>query len=135
MAEIVGTLAASIEIGNTLLKLKKKVNEIREAPKEIRSLIEDTTRLSNLLSFILKRQKTLFPHVQPEHEICDIEDCCKAAADELLTCVRGLETRTQTGRWLGSLRAILKKDEIKAHQERLASAKLSLVLAQSTQSM
>lgn len=130
MAEIIGAAAASLELGSSIVQLKAKFQGIKHAPDEVKALVDETTHLNNLLLFLSRREERISPQVQPIPELIDIQDFCKAAAENLLQCTRELDIGIQKARCQGSFKAVLKEKTINRLRQKLESAKLSLVMAQ-----
>lgn len=132
MAEIIGVTAASLEIGKVVLQLKQKLQAIQNAPDEIRELVDETTRLNGLLSWLSRQQSAAFSNAQPVPEISDIQENCQETANKLLRCARDLEGKIHRARWPGSFKAAFKEKDLQKLRQKLESAKSSLSLAQST---
>jgi hypothetical protein len=130
--EVLGVVAASLEIGRTIVEVKEKCKGFRDAPNTVTALLDDVTRLNNLLAAISKQRDIYAPYMHPSPEWTCVYDFCKAVTDDLQKIARELHSSIQKGRLRGSLKAVLKESAIQTQRQRLESAKSTLSLAQSS---
>ena len=130
MAEIVGVVACSVELTKTLLDLKRLYTAIKDAPKEVVSLLEDTDRTNRVLHLAVEQQQQIAPFLTPRPEWAECRQSCRATAGELSDIVSSLHREIRKNRSAGSLKYTFKKDTITALRQRLESAKSTLCLAE-----
>lgn len=130
MAEAIGVVAASLEVGKAIIQAREKLQAIKSAPDEIRATLDDASRLSKLLTFLSRQQSRLSTNVQPIEELDAMNNLCQEAADDLLQYAKELNAEIQRAKWQGSFKIILKRKAIDQRKKTLESAKTSLGLAQ-----
>jgi hypothetical protein len=139
MAEILGVVASgisiasiAIQIGESALKLKEFWDTVKEAPEEIKYLIDEIETLSLILSDIgnSEQQGDLHP-IGKESAKKSLEFCQKGAAI-LEGVVKELDEKIANGKRIGGFKAALKKNVTEKLRDRLRSAQFMLMLSNQT---
>ncbi|KAK5271567.1 hypothetical protein LTR96_003392 [Exophiala xenobiotica] len=128
MAEIVGVVAASLELGKFVLELKQIASSIKHAPEELREMLEDLDRTNNILRTLTEQDELLATCALPA-VIQECRDSCKKYVDiarpvclELLKAIKRSKLR-------GSLKSVLKENLLEKAEKRIERAKFNLILA------
>ena len=132
MAEIIGIVASSFELGRVLVDLNRFCTAVKDAPNEVVSLLDDAARTNRILQLAAEEQKNLAPFLLPRPEWDECREACKATANELSSLVTDLQRSIHRFKLAGSLRCVLKKEVITSLRQRLESAKSTLSLAEHT---
>jgi len=116
MAEIIASAFGITTFG---LQITKKVYELRELYKEIKSAPEDISTIlteCEQLALVLDNCESQFKAVAgllPSSAIVNIGfDPCKAALEKLDTVARDLSCSIKTSRIKGSIKVLLQRDEL-----------------------
>jgi hypothetical protein len=134
MAEIgviasgIGVASFAIQVADSILKLKGFLDSVKDAPEEIKYLIEEIDTLSTLLSEF----DTDILNGESELDSSSVRKCwehCSRALRVLQTSVRELDVDIGRRRRVGSFKAVLKKVSIERLKDRLKSAQIMLLMA------
>lgn len=139
MAEMLGIVAGgmgvaslAIQIEDSVMKLKDFWNAVKEAPEEVKYLIEEIETLSLVLSEIRANgdddDKTRVSSVSLKMCL----DLCQRGAEILGTVVREAEQEIVKKRRIGSLKMVLKKGLVDKLRDRLKTVQLMLMLSNQT---
>jgi len=123
-----GIASLALQLGDSIIRLKGFWDAVKEAPEEIKHLIQEIEILSSVFSG--------FETTDPDHPEPEIEDearskCvqfCRKAVNILNDVVKEVEVEIRKRRMLGSVKAALKKAEITRLSERLRTAQTMLML-------
>jgi len=135
MAEVLGLAASGIsiatltvQIANSVAKLKSYWDELKEVPEDVRLLVEEIEDLQLLLSDIEadQRRNPISSTVLDTNSASRCLEHCKRGADRLkeLTDDLGVDIMASNrfrSKW-ASARVILKKDKIEKYKSRLERA-------------
>ena len=139
MAEMLGIVASgmgiaslAIQIGDSLIKLKDFWDAVKEAPEEVKYLIEEIETLSLVLSEIDANAN--------EDDMVQIGsaasrkclDLCRRGAAVLGTVVGQAEQEIAKKRRIGSVKMVLKKGLVDTLKDRLKTVQLMLMLSHQT---
>lgn len=130
MAEVLGIVAASLQIADTLIKLRKIWTGIKDMPDTVREMIEDVDLLANTLSQI---QGVPLPTSAAQQSTPAWKDCCRtlqAVNTSFETFVGDLGKHITAHKKSGSVKAFLKRDKIVEWPDRLSRLKMTMLLAQ-----
>jgi hypothetical protein len=122
-----GIASLAFQVGDCIMRLKGFWDAVKDAPDEIKHLIEEIETLSLVLSDF---ETSETPELNLGHEI--MSRCfqyCKKAVGILEVVVKEVEGEIKKRRRLGSLKAVLKKGEIEKLRERLMAAQSMLMLS------
>jgi len=135
MAEVLGVLASGISVGtlaaqivNSVTKLKSYWDEIKEAPEDIKLLIEEIEDLQLLLTEMEEDQRgnPMSSMILDSSSASKCLSLCKRGADTLKLLVEDLgadiEAPARLKRKWASAKVVLKKDKIEKYKSRLGSA-------------
>ena len=142
MAEIVGVIASGISIGtlavqitSSIAKLKDCWSQIKEAPEDIRMLVEEIEDLHLLLCDIEndRAQNPMSSALLDKVSAARCIEHCKRGANRLKELVDDLENeiyrRSGLKRKWASTKAVLEKTKIEKYKSRLENAVRLLSLA------
>jgi len=131
---VISIASIAIQIGDSLIKLKSFWDHVKEAPSEIRWLIEEIETLNIALSEIepSKAQNGL-PPLEPAFSTRCLE-LCRKGASILEVVVKEADEEIQKGKKVGSIKVMLKKGKMEVLKERLRNAQLMLILSNQTYS-
>ena len=123
-----GIASLAFQIGDSIMRLKSFWDSVKDAPEEIKHLIEEIETLSSVLSdFETTKSNQPEPEIGTESRSRCIQFCRKAVGI-LDVVVRHAEAGIQKRRNAGSMKAVLKKEEIAKLRERLRTAQSMLML-------
>ncbi|KAK5199237.1 hypothetical protein LTR92_001711 [Exophiala xenobiotica] len=122
MAEIVGVVAASLELGKFVLELKQIASSIKHAPEELREMLEDLDRTNNILRTLTEQDELLATCALPA-VIQECRDSCKKPV-----CLE-LPKAIKRSKLRGSLKSVLKENLLEKAEKRIERAKFNLILA------
>jgi hypothetical protein len=134
MAEIgviasgMGIASLAFQVADSILKLKEFLDNVKEAPEEIKYLIEEIDTLSILLSGL----DADIPNKESELDSSSMRKCwvhCSRGLGILEAIVRELDMDIGKRRRIGSFKAVLKKGSIERLKDRLKSAQIMLLMA------
>ena len=115
----IGIVSLALQVGDCVVRLKSFWAAVKEAPEEIKQLIEEIETLSVVLAE--------FEGDQPSNSRCLV--LCRKALTILFEVVKEVETGIGEKKKRGSVKAVLKRDKIDKLRERLARAQALLMLS------
>ncbi|TVY26033.1 hypothetical protein LHYA1_G005479 [Lachnellula hyalina] len=118
-ASAISIASIAIQVGDSIIKLKDFWNHVKEAPEEIKWLIEEIETLGFVLSGV-ESSKTHSdpPHLEPAFANRCLESCRKGASI-LEAVVKEADEEIRKRRKVGGVKAVLKKGTIERLKERL----------------
>jgi hypothetical protein len=134
MAEMLGIASLAIQIGDSIVKLKDFWNAIKEAPEEVKYIIEEIEILSLVLLEIGANGN--------EDDMAQISSAsskkylglCRRGAEILGTVVRQAEQEIAKKKRIGSAKMVLKKGLLDTLRDRLKTVQFMLMLSNQTYS-
>jgi hypothetical protein len=123
----IGIASLALQAGDCIVRLKKFLDAVKDAPEEIKHLIEEIEMLSLVLSEFETGEQT---RLNIEHE--STSRClrfCQKTASILSALVIDIEAEIVKRKRVGSLKAVLKRDAIEKLRERLMTAQSMLILS------
>lgn len=141
MAEMLGIVASgmgiaslAIQIGDNVIKLRDFLNAVKEAPEEVKYLIEEIETLSLVLSEIgTDRNEDATGQIESVASKKCL-DLCRRGAEVLSTVVREAEQEVSKRRRVGSVKMVLKKGVLDKLRDRLRTVQFMLMLSNQTYS-
>ena len=135
MAEVLGVVASGIavsqiagQVTKSIFKLKQYWDQVQDAPDEIKYLLREIDSLNLILNHIQSDKATQTTSSIPVDNLCIQQSLqfCKEGADELRGLVDELAGKIDCKRgWrkkVGSVKVVLKKDDIKKLKKRMKHA-------------
>jgi hypothetical protein len=118
-----GIASLALQVSECIMRLKSFWDYVKDAPEEIKHLIEEIKTLSLvLLDFDTSEH--------PRHEATSrCYQSCKKAVGTLDSVVKEVESEIKKRKRVGSVKAVLKKGEIEKLRERLVTMQSMLMLA------
>jgi hypothetical protein len=128
----IGIASLAIQVGDSILKLKSFWEAVKEAPEDIKHLIDEIEILSLVLSEIGKEsdEGEEPPIASPSASKC--QELCQKGLKALQDVVHELESEMKKRKRVGSVKAVLKKGTVDKLKDRLRSAQLLLMLSNIT---
>jgi hypothetical protein len=123
VASGMGIASLAIQVGDCIVRLKGFWDAIKDAPEEIKHLIEEIETLSLVLSEI----ETGLDFGQESTARCLL--FCQKAAKILSDVVTDFEAEIKKRRRIGCVKAVLRRDAIEKLRERLMTAQSMLMLS------
>lgn len=125
----IGIASFVIQIANSVARLKSFWDSTKEAPEDIKFMIEEIEILSSILSEIDVQNKQ--HQIPTTGNACAVKSLqlCRQGMDILLDVVKELDQNIAKRKHLGAIKACLKKDSLARHRARLESAKTMLLLS------
>lgn len=118
-----GIASLALQVGDCVMRLKGFCEAVKDAPEEIKHLIEEIETINLVLSDFEDSES-------PEHEATS--KCfrfCKKALGILDGVVKKVEAEIKKRKRVGSIKAVLKKVEVEKLRERLMTAQSMLMLS------
>ena len=138
MAELLGVVAGgigiasfAIQIGDSVVKLKRFISSMREAPEEVRSIIHNIDVLKGILESISTYAKDAEIQDGEDDNIAKSLISCQGAAEYILKIAKEIEQSVKFDGRKGRLRFALKQAALESLASRLEQAKITILLAQS----
>jgi hypothetical protein len=123
----IGIASLALEVGDCIVRLKGFWDAVKDAPGEIKHLIEEIETLSIVLSdFETSQQPELNLGHEPTSRCLQF---CKKAVGILDSVVKDVEANIRRRKRVGSVKAVLKRDVIEKLRERLMTAQSMLMLS------
>ncbi|KAH7350740.1 hypothetical protein BKA65DRAFT_549733 [Rhexocercosporidium sp. MPI-PUGE-AT-0058] len=142
MAEALGVVASGIAVADlagkvtaSIIKLKEYWDQVQEAPAEIKYLLREIDSLSLILSHIQDDQAKQTTGGLQVDNLCIRQslELCKEGADELRGLADDLAEKVEGRRgWrkkVGSVKVVLKKEDVKKLKKRMKNAIRLLLLS------
>lgn len=124
IASGMGVASLAMQIGQSIMKLKSFVSAVKEAPEDIRYMIEKLESLSLVFEDL---QIDEGPHSSASMTKC--LHLCRRSADKLRTIVKDLEDEIDRRRLLGGVKSVLRKNTLEKLKDRLEDAQNMLMLS------
>jgi hypothetical protein len=123
----IGIASLALQVGDCIVRLKGFWDAVKDAPEEIKHLLEEIETLSSVLSDFETNEQ---PELDLGHESTSrCLEFCKKALGILDSVVKEVEANMRKRKRVGSVKAVLKRDAIKKLKERLMSAQSMLMLS------
>ncbi|CAG8978840.1 hypothetical protein HYALB_00008495 [Hymenoscyphus albidus] len=100
-ASIIAVASIAIQIGDSVLKLKRFVDDIKDAPEEIKMLTDETKTLGLILSTILPPDTASHAFQATSALATQCLDSCREAANNLEKAVTELHVEIKSPESLG----------------------------------
>jgi hypothetical protein len=127
VASGMGIASLALQVGDCIVRLKGFWDAVKDAPEEIKHLIEEIETLSIVLSdFETSEQLELNLGRESTSRCLQL---CKKAIGVLDSVVKELGAEIKRRKRVGSVKAVLKKDVIDKMRERLMTAQSMLMLS------
>lgn len=128
-ASAISIASIAIQVGDSILKLKTFWDHVKEAPEEIKYLIDEIETLNLVLSGFSSDETPNGPlSIEPAFSSRCLE-LCRKGAGILETVVKEIDVEIGKRKRVGSFKAVLKKGTIERLKERMRSAQLMLMLS------
>jgi len=131
MAEVVGVVVGVVSLGvqlaESLQKVKRFYDTVRDAPERLADTIDEIGSLSAILTELEKDSATNGADDVPSMQRCVAT--CRNAVDRFSTYANSLESRIKRCRGRGSIKFAMKSESIESVIVGLESSKSNLVLA------
>jgi hypothetical protein len=131
MAEVIGVVAASLEIAKLVSEVKQFFSSIRHAPQSLQQLLGELEELQEVLQTHKEQEAALSVYVLPdvvERSRLQSEKAVqglKPLCDELLKGIKRSGLR-------GSVKAALKEETLQRARQVIDRSKLNFIMAQAT---
>ena len=137
MAEVVGVVASAVgiaafgqQLASSILKIKGFCEDVKDAPKELRDVLDQIENISNIMSRLGRVEDTA-----TVTEVDDIfqasAQLCRTAIGRISTLAQELEEEMTRSRVRGSVRTVLKMKTLEKLIAKLERNKADLLIAHS----
>jgi hypothetical protein len=131
MAEVVGVVVGVVSLGvqlaESLQKVKRFYDTVRDAPARLADIIDEIGALSDILTELEQDPTSSGSSAGPTMQRCVA--ACRKAVDRFSTLSDSLEGRMKRSKGRGSVRFAMKNESIESVIASLESSKSNLVLA------
>lgn len=130
IASGMGIASLGLQIGESILKLKDFWGRVKDAPEDVRYLLDEMETLKLLLSdlSILESEIVVAPSA-PSSSLSSCFVFCQRGADLLQTLLQDLNKQIVERKIMGGVKAVLKKGTIDKLRDRLRSAQGMLMIS------
>jgi hypothetical protein len=128
----IGIASLAIQVGDSILKLKSFWEAVKEAPEDIKHLIDEIEILSLVLSEIGKESDEGEEPPIASALASKCQELCRGGLGALQDVVHELGSEMKKRKRVGSVKAVLKKETVDKLKDRLRSAQLLLMLSNIT---
>lgn len=126
-----GVASFAIQVGDSIMKLKNLWDAVKEAPADIKCLMEEIEALSLVLREIGPIHDSDERSINyPSGTRC--MELCRRSADILESVAKDLDSETRRKKRMGGIKAVLKNESINKFRDRLRSAQMMLLLSNQT---
>ena len=131
IASGLGVASFAIQVGDSIMKLKNLWDAIKEAPADIKCLMEEI----ETLSLVLREMEPI--HNSNERSVNSTSgtrclELCRRSADILESVAKDLDDETRRKKRMGGIKTVLKNASINKFRDRLRSAQMMLLLSNQT---
>jgi hypothetical protein len=131
VASGLGVASFAIQVGDSIMKLKNLWDAIKEAPADIKCLMEEI----ETLSLVLREMEPI--HNSNERSVNSTSgtrclELCRRSADILESVAKDLDDETRRKKRMGGIKTVLKNESINKFRDRLRSAQMMLLLSNQT---
>ena len=137
MAELVGVISSAITFGTLVVQLKDCWEQIRDAPEDLKRLIQEIETYGLVLADIednLAQESVASSLVNTKAAVQSF-DLCKQASEELAILVRDLQrdadSSNRVQRSYAALKMTMQKNKVEKYRSRMKSVAALLMLSQS----
>lgn len=134
MAEVVGTVAAVLQLTETACRLKELCSNIRNAPKDLSDLVEEVLTLADLLADIDQDHTAQCQTVVDARSWMKCRKLLQASVNAMRDVTSDLESALNAHKWTGKIRVYLKREELQRCSDRMERAKTTMIAAQQSYS-
>jgi hypothetical protein len=131
MAEVVGVVVGVVSLGvqlaESLQKVKRFYDTVRDAPERLADIIDEIGSLSDILTELEQDPTSSGGSTGPTMQRCVA--ACRKAVDRFSTLADSLESRMKRSKGRGSVRFAMKNESIEGVIASLEGSKSNLVLA------
>jgi hypothetical protein len=131
MAEVVGVVVGVVSLGvqlaESLKKVKRFYDTVRDAPERLSNIIDEIKSLSDILTELEQDPTSSGGSTGPTMQRCVA--ACRKAVDRFSTLADSLKSRMKRSKGCGSVRFAMKNESIEGVIVSLESSKSNLVLA------
>ncbi|KAH8769265.1 hypothetical protein BGZ57DRAFT_826094 [Hyaloscypha finlandica] len=122
-----GMASLALQVGQCMIVLKTFWDAVKDAPEDIRHLIEEIETLSLVLSDFKTSEQ---PEFAPGNEASSrCFQFCKKAVENLNAAVKEVEVHIKKRKRVGSVKAVLRRDVIEKLRDRLTTAQSMFMLS------
>ena len=131
VASGLGVASFAIQVGDSIMKLKNLWDAFKEAPADIKCLLEEI----EILSLVLREVEPIYNSNERSVNYPSGTRClelCRRSADILESVAKDLDNETRRRKRMGGIKAVLKNESIHKFRDRLRSAQTMLLLSNQT---
>src|SRR5690348_3069239 len=122
MAEVIGTVSASLEIGNVILEVKQLWSSIKHAPEELSELMDEVNLIAEILQTFGEQEPVLAAY-GPPIVVQKCRQACDKAVKALQEFCTELNTSVKRSTLRGSIRTVAQRSILQKGRQRLERAK------------
>jgi hypothetical protein len=124
---VVGVVSFGVQLAESLQKVKRFYNTVKDAPERLADIIDEIGSLSDILTELEQDPTSSGTNTRPAMQRCVA--ACRKAVDRFSIYADSLESRMKRSKPLGSVRFAMKNESIESVIASLESSKSNLVLA------
>jgi hypothetical protein len=124
---VVGVVSFGVQLAESLQKVKRFKNTVKDAPERLADIIDEIGSLSDILTELEQDPTSSGANTGPTMQRCVA--ACRKAVDRFSTFADSLESRMKRSKRLGSVKFAMKNESVESIITSLESSKSNLVLA------
>jgi hypothetical protein len=124
---VVGVVSFGVQLAESLQKVKRFYNTVKDAPERLEDIIDEIGSLSDILTDLEQDSISSGTHTGPAMQRCIT--ACRKAIDRFSTYANSLGSRMKRSKRVGSVKFAMKNESIESVIASLESSKSNLVLA------
>jgi hypothetical protein len=124
---VVGVVSFGVQLAESLQKVKRFYNTVKDAPERLADIIDEIGSLSDILTELEQDPTSSGANTGPAMQRCVA--ACRKAVDRFSIFADSLESRMKRSKGLGSVKFAMKNESIESVIASLESSKSNLVLA------
>jgi len=129
IASVFGIITFVTQIGVRLFELREFYKQVKSAPSDIETLLSDCERLDRALDGLKLQCRQIASLGIPNTVYNECLDSCGTALRKLESVAAELRSGMSKSKFMGSLEAFLRKDEVCKQKEQLRTAKVDVLFA------
>lgn len=123
----IGVVSLGLQLAESIQKVKRFYNAVKDAPGRLADIVDELESFSDILANMEKDHGSYNTDFGSKMQHCIA--MCRKAVDRFSKCADGLESRMKRQRHRGSIRFVMKAQNVESEIARLENSKMNLALA------
>lgn len=131
VAGSLGIIGVAQQLTTSIIKIKSFCKDVKDAPEELLDTISSIENFNNILMRLGEHQDRRLQQMKNDYLLHESVALCEKATDRIASLANHLQLGIERRTYRGSIKAVLKKKEVKAMLEKLDRSKFDLHFAYS----